>query len=56
MEIAVKDIKRMELAEITPEFLEDLGFVSEQEIRDALQKSRWSNESPTMWPRPSASR
>ncbi len=38
MEIAVKDIKRMELAEITPEFLEDLGFVSEQEIRDALRE------------------
>jgi trigger factor len=38
MEIAIKDIKRMELAEITPEFLEDLGFVSEQEIRDALKE------------------
>jgi trigger factor len=38
MEIAVKDIKRLELAEITPEFLEDLGFVNEQEIRDALRE------------------
>jgi trigger factor len=38
MEIAVKDIKKLELAEITPEFLDDLGFVSEQEIRDALRE------------------
>ena len=38
MEVAVKDIKKLELAEITPEFLEDLGFVSEQEIRDALRE------------------
>ena len=38
MEVAVKDIKKLELAEITPEFLDDLGFVSEQEIRDALRE------------------
>jgi trigger factor len=38
MEISVKDIKKLELAEITPEFLEDLGFVNEQEIRDALRE------------------
>lgn len=38
MEIGVKDIKRMELAEINQEFLDDLGFVSEQEIRDALRE------------------
>jgi trigger factor len=38
MEITLKDLKRMELAEITPEFLEDLGFTSEQEIRDALRE------------------
>jgi trigger factor len=38
LEVAVKDIKRLELAEITPEFLEDLGFVNEQEIRDALRE------------------
>jgi trigger factor len=38
MEVSLKDLKRMELAEITPEFLEDLGFVSEQEIRDALRE------------------
>ncbi len=38
MEIVVKEIKKLELAEITPEFLEDLGFISEQEIRDALRE------------------
>jgi trigger factor len=38
MEISVKDIKHLELAQITPEFLEDLGFVNEQEIRDALRE------------------
>jgi trigger factor len=38
MEITVKDIKKLELAEITPEFLDDLGFISEQEIRDALRE------------------
>jgi len=38
MEVSVKDIKKLELAEITPEFLEDLGFVNEQEIRDALRE------------------
>ena len=38
LEVTVKDIKKLELAEITPEFLEDLGFVNEQEIRDALRE------------------
>ncbi|HSV15182.1 MAG TPA: trigger factor [Tepidisphaeraceae bacterium] len=38
IEILVKDIKRLELVEITPEFLEDLGFSSEQELRDALRE------------------
>jgi trigger factor len=38
MEVAIKTIKRLELAEITPEFLEDLGFENEQEIRDALRE------------------
>ena len=38
MEVAIKDIKRLELAEITPEFLEDLGFENEQEIREALRE------------------
>jgi trigger factor len=38
IEIAVKDIKKLELAEITPEFLADLGFANEQELRDALRE------------------
>jgi trigger factor len=38
IEIAVKDIKRLELVEITPEFLQDLGFETEQELRDALRE------------------
>jgi trigger factor len=38
MEVSLKDLKKMELAEITPEFLEDLGFTSEQEIREALRE------------------
>lgn len=36
IEIAVKELKRLELAEITPEFLQDLGFENEQALRDAL--------------------
>ncbi len=38
IEVAVKDLKKLELAEITPAFLEDLGFTSEQELRDALRE------------------
>jgi trigger factor len=38
IEIAIKDIKRLELVEITPEFLQDLGFESEKELRDALRE------------------
>jgi trigger factor len=38
IEVALKDVKRLELAEITPEFLEDLGFANEQELRDALRQ------------------
>jgi len=37
-EITVKDIKRLELAEINQEFLEDLGFSNEQELREALRE------------------
>jgi trigger factor len=36
--VTIKDIKKLELVEITPEFLEDLGFDSEQELRDALRE------------------
>jgi trigger factor len=38
MEVTIKDIKFLELAEITPEFLDDLGFDNEQQIRDALRE------------------
>lgn len=38
IEIALKDIKRMELAELTEEFLGNLGFKTEAELRDALRK------------------
>lgn len=36
VEVAVKDIKKMELAEINQEFLDGLGFADEKELRDAL--------------------
>jgi trigger factor len=38
VEVTVKDIKKLELAEITPEFLADLGFENEKEIRQALRE------------------
>jgi len=38
VEVALKDIKRMELAELNEEFLTNLGFKNEQELRDALRK------------------
>lgn len=38
IEIAVKDIKKMELVDVTPEFLHDLGFETEQELRQALRE------------------
>jgi trigger factor len=38
VEIAVKDIKRLEEAEITEEFLTDLGFANQQELLDALRE------------------
>ena len=37
-EIKVKEIKRLEPIEITPEFLDSLGFANEQELRDALME------------------
>lgn len=36
--ITVKDIKRLELLEITPEYLAELGFENEQQLRDALRE------------------
>jgi trigger factor len=38
IEIALKDIKKLELAEVSTEFLTDLGFDNEQELRDALRE------------------
>lgn len=38
IEFEIKDIKVLELVEITPEFLADLGFESEKELRDALRE------------------
>ena len=38
IDVTVKDVKRLELAEITPEFLADLGFDDEQQVRDALRE------------------
>jgi trigger factor len=38
IEIALKDIKRMEPAEVNAEFLEGLGFTTEAELRDALRE------------------
>jgi trigger factor len=38
IEIALKDLKRLELANVTPEFLADLGFEKEEELRQALRE------------------
>lgn len=38
VEIALKDLKKLELAEIDEQFLTDLGFANEQELRDALKE------------------
>ncbi|HEV7299446.1 MAG TPA: trigger factor [Tepidisphaeraceae bacterium] len=38
IEVMVKDIKKLEAAEINQEFLEGLGFENEQELRDALRE------------------
>ena len=38
IEIKLKDIKRMELADVDQDFLQDLGFENEAELRDALRQ------------------
>jgi trigger factor len=38
IEVALKDIKKLELVEINSEFLESLGFENEQELLDALRE------------------
>ncbi len=37
VEIALKDLKKLELADVNETFLEDLGFANETELRDALK-------------------
>jgi trigger factor len=38
IDVALKDLKKLELAEINAEFLDSLGFANEQELRDALRE------------------
>ncbi len=38
VEIALKDLKQLQLADIDDAFLEDLGFANESELRDALRE------------------
>lgn len=38
IEVSLKDFKKLELAEVTPEFLQDLGFENEQDLRGALRE------------------
>jgi trigger factor len=38
IEVTLKDLKHLELAEINQAFLEDLGFKDESELRDALRE------------------
>jgi trigger factor len=38
VEVELKDIKRLELAEVTPEFLAELGFANEEELKGALRQ------------------
>lgn len=38
IEVKLNDLKKLELAEITQEFLDSLGFANEQELRDALRE------------------
>jgi trigger factor len=38
IEVALKDVKRMELAEVDADFLQDLGFGNEQDLRAALRE------------------
>jgi trigger factor len=38
IEVTLKDLKTLQLAEINQPFLEDLGFTNEKELRDALRE------------------
>lgn len=43
VEVALKDIKRLELAEVDQDFLEDLGFSNESDLREALRQQMVEN-------------
>lgn len=43
VEVALKDIKRLDLAEVDQEFLEDLGFSNESDLREALRQQMVEN-------------
>lgn len=38
IDLAIKQVKKLELAQITPEFLDSLGFTDEKELREALRE------------------
>ena len=38
IEVTIKDIKKLELAEVNQEFLDSLGFKDENELREALKE------------------
>jgi trigger factor len=38
VEVSLKDLKRLDLADVTPQFLADLGFETEQDLRNALRQ------------------
>jgi trigger factor len=43
VEVALKDIKRLELAEVDQDFLQDLGFTNEADLREALRQQMVEN-------------
>ena len=43
IEVALKDVKRMELAEVDQDFLQDLGFTNEADLREALRQQMAEN-------------
>jgi trigger factor len=38
VEVSLKELKRLEMADVNQEFLDNLGFTTEQELRDALKE------------------
>src|SRR4028118_1907157 len=43
VEIALKDVKRLDLAEVDEDFLQDLGFTNEADLREALRQQMVEN-------------